>query len=137
MNRRRFLSLLAVGAPAAVVAERLGLYDRIRSYFFAPIGGWSKRGDLWTTSQSIALQLEKVSQQIPVLFENDLLLHHSFENGGASSGVCRMCNGPITIHSTVHVSAGQHILVARNPFLPANYRERLMLLNRLGFPTLS
>jgi hypothetical protein len=40
MNRRRFLALLAVGAPAAVVAEKLGLIERARSYFFAPRGGW-------------------------------------------------------------------------------------------------
>lgn len=42
MNRRRFLSLLSFGAPAAVVAEKLGLAQRIRTYFFAPAGGWMK-----------------------------------------------------------------------------------------------
>jgi hypothetical protein len=47
MNRRRFLSLLAVGAPSAVVAEKLGLVSRTRIYFFAPRGGWVKEGDLW------------------------------------------------------------------------------------------
>jgi hypothetical protein len=40
MNRRRFLSLLALGAPATVVAEKVGLIEKVRTYFFAPPGGW-------------------------------------------------------------------------------------------------
>jgi hypothetical protein len=41
MDRRRFLSLLAVGAPAAIVAERVGLLEKMRTYFFAPRAGWN------------------------------------------------------------------------------------------------
>jgi hypothetical protein len=40
MNRRNFLSLLAVGAPASIVAGRIGAIERLRTYFFAPPGGW-------------------------------------------------------------------------------------------------
>lgn len=36
MNRRNFLSLVALGAPAAVIAPKLGLIERARKYFFAP-----------------------------------------------------------------------------------------------------
>lgn len=40
MNRRQFLAFLSVGAAAATVAPHVGLLERIRSYFFAPRGGW-------------------------------------------------------------------------------------------------
>src|SRR5579859_7506574 len=40
MDRRRFLSMLAVGAAASVVAPKMGILERLRSYFFAPRGGW-------------------------------------------------------------------------------------------------
>ena len=50
MDRRKFLSLFALGAPAAVVAEKLGLLERMRSYFFAPRGGWVKQGELYVPS---------------------------------------------------------------------------------------
>lgn len=43
MNRRQFLAFLSVGAAAATVAPHVGLLERIRSYFFAPRGGWLSR----------------------------------------------------------------------------------------------
>jgi len=79
IDRRRFLSLLALGAPAAVVAEKLGLLSRLKTYFFAPRGGWSQwdklplRPEHFTLSmtQSAALQLEKVRALLPTLYEID------------------------------------------------------------------
>lgn len=92
MNRRRFLSLLAVGAPSAVVAEKLGLYERVRSYFFAPAGGWQKTEGLWlaadwgfTSAACVALQLEIVHAQIPTLFESHVRLLDMF--GDEMTGV--------------------------------------------------
>lgn len=41
MNRRSFLHIFGAGLPAVVVAEKFGLIERVRSYFFAPKGGWS------------------------------------------------------------------------------------------------
>lgn len=40
MNRRAFLSFLAVGAAVSTVAPHAGFLEKIRSYFFAPRGGW-------------------------------------------------------------------------------------------------
>lgn len=40
MNRRNFLRLFGTGLPALAVAEKIGLVERVRSYFFAPKGGW-------------------------------------------------------------------------------------------------
>ncbi len=40
MNRRQFLASVGIGAPAALLAAKLGLYERVRSYFFAPKFGW-------------------------------------------------------------------------------------------------
>lgn len=76
MDRRKFISLLTLGCPATVVAEKLGLVDRIRSYFFAPKGGWGfyKVAPNVLTRSSIALQLEMLQQTIPTIYQNDLLL---------------------------------------------------------------
>ena len=55
MNRREFLATLGIGAPAAVVAAKAGLFERVRSYFFAPKGGW----------QLTSKQLEFVTGRMP------------------------------------------------------------------------
>ena len=45
MNRRQFLASLGIGAPAAVLAAKMGLLERVRSYFFAPKRGWIFNAD--------------------------------------------------------------------------------------------
>jgi hypothetical protein len=50
MNRRSFLKLFGAGLPAVAVAEKLGLIERARSYFFAPKGGWN----LWTPDVNLS-----------------------------------------------------------------------------------
>ena len=72
MDRRGFLKLFGTGLPAAVVCEKVGLLERVRSYFFAPAAGWVRPEFLPT---SIALQLESVSKQIPVMYESDAALY--------------------------------------------------------------
>lgn len=44
MNRRKFLASLGIGAPAAVVAAKMGAFEAARKYFFAPKGGWRYDG---------------------------------------------------------------------------------------------
>lgn len=48
MNRRSFLHIFGAGLPAVVVAEKFGLIERVRSYFFAPKGGWNPNEN-WAT----------------------------------------------------------------------------------------
>lgn len=96
MNRRAFLSLFAVGAPAAVVAEKLGLVERLRSYFFAPRGGWDVWDGTWrglsrfpvpplqpnaltSSGNIIALQLENLRAAMPTIYRNDLILADYFD----------------------------------------------------------
>lgn len=61
MNRRSFLQLLGMAAPAAVIAPK---------YFLAPIGGW--RSDVIVNpSETIALQHELVRAELDTLYESD------------------------------------------------------------------
>ena len=61
MNRRGFLKLLGAGLPATVVAEKIGLVEKVRSYFFAPAGGWY--GGI-AVQDVLALQLETMAPYI-------------------------------------------------------------------------
>lgn len=57
-DRRRFLALLAIGAPATVVGKRLASLARLKSYFFAPCGG--SRAAESTPKGSVALELDEL-----------------------------------------------------------------------------
>jgi hypothetical protein len=70
MNRRNFLRLFGAGLPAVVVAEKIGLIERVRSYFFAPAGGWKGL----TVQEALALQLEAFAPYIAKVIETDQTL---------------------------------------------------------------
>lgn len=65
MDRRQFLASLGIGAPAAVLAAKTGLFERVRSYFFAPRGGWlssddgfySQMAELWAARPDCRITL--------------------------------------------------------------------------------
>jgi hypothetical protein len=67
MNRRSFLKLVGAGLPAVVVAEKVGLIERVRSYFFAPAAGWPGL----TAQQALPLMLEKFTPYIHEAIERD------------------------------------------------------------------
>jgi hypothetical protein len=74
MDRRKFLSMLAVGAPAAVIAPKLGLIEKARKYFFAPDVGWTISGSLYVrypNAEQIAMQLEDYMRVITRQMQRD------------------------------------------------------------------
>lgn len=73
MDRRNFLKLVGLGLPSIVVAEKLGLWEKVRSCFFAPEGGW--RPDVLNLQQVIALQLEALAPYIAKEVDRDRRLY--------------------------------------------------------------
>jgi hypothetical protein len=61
MNRRGFLKLFGAGLPAVVLAEKIGLIEKARKYFFAPKGGWQPKAltpeMLWNAHMRLMTQL--------------------------------------------------------------------------------
>jgi hypothetical protein len=67
MDRRSFLKVLGAGLPAIAIAEKVGLIERVRSYFFAPAAGWPGL----TAQQALPLMLEKFAPYIHEAIERD------------------------------------------------------------------
>lgn len=84
MNRRQFLASLGIGAPAAVVAAKVGLFERVRKYFFAPKQGWhlepaaAQRPGCYRLSPTVQLQLEVYERQILRALHRDSVLFDKF-----------------------------------------------------------
>lgn len=73
IDRRAFLRLAALGLPSAVIAEKMGLAEKSRSYFFAPRAGWAATGypvELTSMAQIEALEIEAFMHMIPELVMN-------------------------------------------------------------------
>jgi hypothetical protein len=128
MNRRRFLALLAVGAPATVVAEKLGLLERARSYFFAPRGGWpdpyvrDPLRHLWVPRRGG--HTEYLCQWAVVKArDGNRVLIHSFNNQiGIFNRIAELGGCPRIVESGVAVDPGFPL---ENPYLSVDLKARL------------
>lgn len=74
MNRRAFLGVLGVAAPAAAVASRIGLWEKVLAWIKAPAP------QPLSCVRSVALQLEKIREQMPVLYDRSLYGIPYFQN---------------------------------------------------------
>lgn len=93
MNRRAFLASLGIGLPSAVLAEKLGLAERVRSYFFAPKQGWNQS----YFDPRVQFQLEAYVRQITDAMQRDSLLFEKIGRpwrGLLVSGYCAADMGP-------------------------------------------
>ena len=68
MNRRQFIKLGSMWVPAATVAiaaPQIGLFEKIRKYFFAPQGGWLSTPSIITANASLTSEmLRKVLSEL-------------------------------------------------------------------------
>ena len=121
MNRRSFLKLFSAGLPATVVAEKIGLIEKARKYFFAPKGGWQpslaiRPGDLiFTDTRGLW-----VGQEFPIYAPD----------GRLARAVVRITSfdqvrGIVTIDHVVHPNIAKEVAKAAefhrlDNFIPAS-----------------
>jgi hypothetical protein len=112
MNRRSFLKLVSAGLPAVAVAEKIGLIERVRSYFFAPKGGWK---GLNISEEAVALQLEKYKDQLPRLYDNDHLRAFVISLRG------------IPYYADVSAISGAFYGISRRAYSPVDFKKALLV----------
>ena len=78
MNRRSFLRVALIGGGATVIVPQSSVFERLRSYFFAPAIGWSPSPQMLAAIESISL--DAFAKRIPYMVFHESTMYKMFRD---------------------------------------------------------